>query len=341
MNIGEMNIMNTSSPSSVNVTATTILDPDQFVTGVRGLRSGEVVLSGAALVEGVPNALIYVGPISPTDPGGVYTLTPAFAGQSVTGAMFYGPDTFAFNPSLGAGNIRAVGSYTYADSGVRNHGLLYQGPPSGGGTWTQIDVPSSAVGGKVVENTLAHSTMGDLVVGNYDLQGVPTSGNAFVYNIAKKSWTIFDFGVTAMLTTAYGIWQTKIGGSSYVIVGGTRHGDGVNKGYVVRYDSDTGAFSHLKLYSAMNKPSLITHFEGINATHAGFHLAGQSVHAGGALLASISVKPDGSFSEASWIPFAFQGSVMTTGNTVYENVLMGIYALSGTKGVRSYAATFR
>jgi hypothetical protein len=59
------------------------------------------------------------------------------------------------------------------------------------------------------------------------------------------------------------------------------------------------------------------------------------------LLASISVKPDGSFSEASWIPFAFQGSVMTTGNTVYENVLMGIYALSGTKGVRSYAATFR
>jgi hypothetical protein len=91
----------------------------------------------------------------------------------------------------------------------------------------------------------------------------------------------------------------------------------------------------------MNKPLLITHFEGITATQAGFHLAGQSVHAGGALLASISVKPDGSFSEASWIPFAFQGSVITTGNTVYENVLMGIYALSGTKGVRSYAATFR
>ena len=136
-----------------------------------------------------------------------------------------------------------------------------------------------------------------------------------------------------------------------MIVGGTRHGGGINKGYVVRYDSETGAFSHLKFYSAMNKPSLITHFEGITATQAGFHLAGQSgggglvaglrAHAGPALLASVSVKPDGSFSEASWIPFAFQGSVITTGNTVYENVLMGIYALSGTKGVQSYAATFR
>ena len=260
------------------------------------------------LVEGVQNALIYAGPISPTDSGGIHTLTPVFAGQSVTGATFYGPDTFAFNPSLGAGNIRAVGSYTYADSGGRNHGMLYQGPPSGGGTWTQIDVPSSVVGGKVVENTLAHSTMGDLVVGNYDLKGVPASANAFVYNITKKSWTIFDFDGVAMLTTAYGIWQAKIGDSSYVIVGGARHGGGINKGYVVRYDSETGAFSHLKFYSAMNKPSLITHFEGITATEAGFHLAGQSAHAGMALLASISVKPDGSFSEASWIPFAFRAA---------------------------------
>ena len=197
--------MNTvPSPSSLHVTATTILGPDQFVTGVRGLSSGEVVLSGTAVVEGVQNALIYTGPISPTNPSGVHILTPAFAGQTVTGSAFYGPDTFAFNPSLGAGNIRAVGSYTYADSGGRNHGMLYQGPPSGGGTWTQIDVPSRVVGGKVVENTLAHSTMGDLVVGNYDLQGVPASANAFVYNIAKKSWTIFDFGSTVMLTTACG-----------------------------------------------------------------------------------------------------------------------------------------
>src|SRR5260370_3015400 len=125
-----MNIMKpVPSPSSLHVTATTILGPDQFVTGVRGMRSGEVVLSGTALVDGVQNALIYAGPISPTDSGGVHTLTPVFAGQSVTGATFYGPDTFAFNPSLGAGNIRAVGSYTYADSGGATNAPPHPGPP--------------------------------------------------------------------------------------------------------------------------------------------------------------------------------------------------------------------
>src|SRR5258708_31308289 len=168
-----MNIMNTvPSPSSLHVTATTILGPDQFVTGVRGLRSGEVVLRGTALVEVVQNALIYAGPISPTDSGGVHALTPVFAGQSVTGATFYGPDTFAFNPSLGAGNIRAVGSYTYADSGGRNPGMLYQGPPSRGGTWTHIYVPTRVAGRKGVANNLAPSTMWLLALCNNPLPSV-------------------------------------------------------------------------------------------------------------------------------------------------------------------------
>ena len=55
--------------------------------------------------------------------------------------------------------------------------MIYQGPIDGvGGTWTQIDVPSdgaNVVGGIVIGTTVAdtilHSTMGDLVVGNYDL----------------------------------------------------------------------------------------------------------------------------------------------------------------------------
>ena len=77
--------------------------------------------------------------------------------------------------------MRAVGSYQYAESapGVINHGMIYQGRVDGaGGTWTQIDVPSNGVNvvggvviGTTVEDTILHSTMGDLVVGNYDLVG--------------------------------------------------------------------------------------------------------------------------------------------------------------------------
>jgi hypothetical protein len=321
------------------VSATTILGADQFVTGVRGLAGGDVVLTGTSIVNGVQNAILYVGPIAPTDASGVHTLTPVFPGQSVTGATFYGPDTPLFNPSIGKGNVRAVGSYTYSQSGTRNHGMLYEGPVTGGGTWTPLDVPSNLVGGKTVENTIAHSTMGDLVVGNYDLQGVPASANAFVYDIAKKTWTLFDIGGTANLTTAYGIWQTSSGSCSYIIVGGGRDGAGLNKGLVVHYDSATGVFSNVKFYSALNHPALVTHFEGVTATATGFNLAAGSTN-GMALLASIRVHPDGSFSEATWIPFVYPDSVITTGNTVYENVMMGIYAQSGGAGVQSYAATF-
>jgi hypothetical protein len=319
------------------VSSTTMLGADQFVTGVRGLAGNDVVLTGTSVIDGVQNAMLYAGPISPTASGGVHTLTPVFAGQSVTGATFYGPDTPLFNPAIGRGNVRAVGSYTYAQSATRNHGMLYEGPLSGGGAWTQIDVPSNLVGGKTVENTIAHSTMGDLVVGNYDLQGVPASANAFVYDIVKKTYTLFDIGGT--LTTAYGIWQTSRGGCSYIIVGGGRDGLGLNKGLVVHYDSATCVFSNVKFYSALNHPALVTHFEGITATEGGFNLAAGSSN-GMALLAAIRVHADGRFSEARWIPFVYPGSVLTTGNTVYQNVMMGIYAQSGGAGVQSYAATF-
>lgn len=324
---------------AAGVPSTTILAPNQFVTGVRGTGGDQVVLTGTSVADGVSTALVYVGPLSPTQPGGTHLLPPVFPGQTVTASTYYGPDTPFFNPGIGEGNVRLVGSYQYSESDVRNHGMLYQGPPTGGGTWTQIDVPSGAVGGKIVANTIAHSTMGDLVVGNYDLEGQPASGNAFIYDIARKTWTIFDFGGTDNLTTAYGIWQNGVGGDSYVIVGGTRDGAGLNKGFVVNYNAKTQAFSNLKLYSFLNKPTLITHFEGITATPAGFNLAGLS---GGslALFASITVNPDGSFSDATWIPYAFPGGVLTTGNSIYQNVMMGIYALSGVKGVESYVATF-
>ncbi len=321
------------------VTAATILGADQFVTGVRGLAGDDVVLTGTSIVNGVQNAMLYVGPISPTESGGVHTLTPVFAGQHVTGATFYGPDTPLFNPAIRPGNVRAVGSYTYAQTDTRNHGMLYEGPPAGGGTWTRIDVPSSLVGGRTVENTIAHSTMGDLVVGNYDLQGVPASANAFIYDIVKKTWTLFDIGGTANLTTAYGIWQITPGDHNYIIVGGSRDGTGLNKGLVVDYNAFTGTFAGARFYSAMNLPTLVTHFEGITATATGFNLAAGSSN-GMALLASIRRLTPNGFSEARWIPFVYPDSVVTTGNTVYQNVMLGIYAQSGGAGVQSYAATF-
>ena len=308
------------------------------VTGVRADYEGKVVLTGSQVVDGANLSALYSGPMQDTALGTIYLLTPQFSGQTITGANFYGPNTSIFTPSIGVGNVVAVGSYTYSESDVLNHGMIYRGPIAGGGTWTQIDVPSSAVGGAIVEDTIPHSTMGDLVVGNYDLQGVPASGNAFVYDMATETWTIFDqgFGGTDQLTTAYGIWQNGIDSSSYTIAGGSNHGIGINQAFLVNYDSLTGIFSDLKFYEIDNVPGAISHFEGITAIPGGFNLITQGV--GGASMATVVVNPDGSFGEARWTPVGMPGATSSTGNSVYQDFVMGIYLLSGTTAVPTYTA---
>ncbi|MGE4078807.1 MAG: beta strand repeat-containing protein [Reyranella sp.] len=312
---------------------------DQFpLTGVRGDYDGKVVLTGSHIVNGANLSALYSGPLQDTSLGTMYVVAPEFSGQTITSANFYGPNTSIFTPSIGIGNVMAVGSYVYSESGVHDHGMIYQGPVSGGGTWTQIDVPSSAVGGAIVEDTIPHSVMGDLVVGNYDLQGVPESGNAFIYNMATNSWTIFDqgFGGTDQLTSAYAVWQNGIGSSSYTIAGGSKHGTGINEAFLVNYDSITGIFSDLKFYKINNTPAALSHFEGFSAVPGGLNAYCQSISQ--VAMAFIPVNADGSFGDAHWSDVGMPGAQLTTANSIYQNIGMGVYTLSDSDAVPSYTA---
>jgi hypothetical protein len=322
--------------TAISTPHTTILGTNHIVTGVRAWDGSNVVLTGSAIADNAASAMLYLGPLEPTDSGAIVVLQPAFPGQTVTASTFYGPDTALFTPSIGKGNVRAVGSFQYAESSVRNHGMVYEGPPSGGGGWSQIDVPNSAVDG-TVWNTIPHSTMGGLVVGNYDLEGVPASANAFIYEIATGRWTLFALP-GCDLTTAYGIWQNTRDKNRFTIIGGTRDGRGINRGFVIDYSLQTREFSHLKLYSYLNQPALLTHFEGITEFEGRYNLAGQT--AGAAVFATIDESPDGSYSDASWQAFTYPDAAITTGNTVYQDVLMGLCVTSGSKTAQSYAATF-
>ena len=130
-----------------------ILGAGDIVTGVRGTTNGNVILTGShANGRRPPNTMpfLYQGPLtSAAEDSGFHALTPPFAGFET--GTFYGPDTSTYNPdTIPAGQVRAVGSYRTAGNGVFNHGMIYLGPVSGGGTWTTIDVPadgSNTVGG--------------------------------------------------------------------------------------------------------------------------------------------------------------------------------------------------
>jgi hypothetical protein len=335
------------------------------VTGIRSnsLTMDDVVITSSVASGGVVKAALYAGSLEavPSAPLSSWNaLTPNIEGESVTSSTFYGPNTPLFDPSIGVGNVRAVGSYKYSNSGHPdfNHGMIYQGPVSGcpGGSsscWTQIDANSLVPPGETLKNTIAHSNMGHLVVGDWDTD--LAVGRAFIYDITAATFT--DLNPTgAKSVTAYGIWQNSDG--SYTMTGGSSdiNTGGLDEGWVADYDAVSKQLSHLKMYHFNNQPldSLISHFDGITVTADGYNLTGDFVTTSGTeggFFASVTRLPDGSFSEAEWtsINVAYAGAShvrLTSGNTVLDNHVLGIFSGAVTDPVTpailatlSYVAT--
>lgn len=326
-----------------------------ILTGVRSdswVRDDVVVTASSVLADegGATGAALYQGSLrdlASADSSDWHVLTPEFDGQTVTTSTFYGPNTAIFDPDLGAGNVRAVGSYKYAEdtaSPNSNHGMIYEGPVDGdGGTWTQIDATPLVAPGDTLLNTIAHSTMGDLVVGNYDTR--IATGHAFIYNMEEDEW--YDLNPPGALSlTAYGIWQNGDSDStSYTIAGGYSDLNrlGLDAGYLLDYDSETNTVTNFTTFQYDNQPlgSLISHFDGITGTDDGYHLTGDFVADGATsgFFAEIERKQDGTFSEARWSEITFPGDdvAVTSGNTVVEDTVLGIYVENGEPN--SYVAT--
>jgi hypothetical protein len=345
-----------------------ILQTGDIVTGVRGTTNGNVILTGSAATGSGThtNPFLYRGRLTSAAAGAaVSELTPSFPG--VTSATFYGPDTHFFNATIPSGQVRAVGSYqsSSAPAGVINQGMIYLGPVSGsGGSWTSIAVPADGADtvGHVracpkvhlkcfVMDTIPHSTMGDLVVGDYDLNpsapGGVISANAFIYNMSGHRWTLLDLGGSrSSQTTLYGIWQDGGGKSPiYTLAGGSK-ASGAQRAFLLNYNERTQAFGKPKYFSYGNASVLVTHFEGITAVAGGFHLVAIS----SAQQASMAFVPasvrNGLFGAARWYPanvaassLCPDGCSIVTGNTVYRNQIMGLYIPTDTTAPHTYLAT--
>ncbi len=313
--------------------------PDGYsVTGVRALdASGNMIIAGGTGTS----PFLYSGPLpSSVNPGNTYTsnLVPIINGSAITGtSTFYGPNTPYYNSSIGVGNVLAVGSYKETLTSTYQNGMMYLGPITGStssSNWTSIKVTES-VAGQAVGDTIPHSTMGNLVVGNYNT-AVPSSGQGFIYNISAQSYKKLTFGD---VTSAFGIWQNGGSNSSlYTIVGGytllggdSQIGSKGQLGYIVNYNASTDVFSNFTELSLNNDRSIFTHVEGIDAYAGGFSLATMSVKDGllSAAYAFVPVTANG-FGTASWdvINNNLSGT-STTGDTVIDRSVMGLYTTTG------------
>jgi hypothetical protein len=268
-------------------------------------------------------------------------------------STFYGPNTPIFDTSLGAGNVRAVGTYV---SGNRLHGMMYTGPVGGCANnstscWTSLEATPLLHGDWRLENTVPHSTMGNLVVGNWNTPN--RVGRMFIYDISAVAWTNVN-PTHSLSVTAYGIWQNSDG--TYTIAGGFSdlNNLGIDQGYVVDYDPSNKVqpFSHLMKYqytNPPNPPALISHFDGISGNPDGsYSLTGEYDVNGqkGGFYATVPRLPDGSLGGATWTPinFAYPGIAnvkLTTGDTVIDNYVLGVFigTVSESRTTLSYIAS--
>ena len=269
---------------------TSTLKSGDTVTGVRGSGGSGVVLTGSTTTSsGSQDAFLFRGRLATAAGATVSVLQPPF--RQVTSSTFYGPNTHLFNPrAIPRGDIRAVGSYVSSASrqGVHDQGMLYLGPLSGrGGSWRSIDVPAYGrhVSGHVracprsrrrcfVMDTIAHSTMGNLVVGNYDLKpgvrGGPVSGNAFIYNITTRQWTLIKMhGSLSTKTSLYGIWQDGGPGSPHYTLAGGSSARGLQRAFLISYNERTGAFGRPLSTSTTTGPPRLPTSTGSRPCEAG------------------------------------------------------------------------
>lgn len=343
----------TTNNAIVNgVTYMSFNDPNGGTTSIQGIRgvtdSENVYLAGS--LSGTDGTtvygLIYEGPIANEGKSGNWYQY-AYPGDNVINTSCYGPNN---GPN---GTIQVVGSYKTTES-VENKqgetsnaigamGFLYQGPVNGtGGEWITLHPHDDHT-----LNCYAHSTMGGLVVGCYDVRHT-TNGHSFIYDIATK--VCVEFKVEgSFITSVYGIWHN--GGNSYTLAGGyTVVEDGTVQGFIADYDSATKKTSNLKGYThpRANGKSSMTHFQGITgATGNGYNLpAGWvGINEDGIEHASFVHIPrntDGTFGDATWVDLIYPSSTgsnkkcITLATSADKNNITGIYI----DGAASPSVTF-
>lgn len=238
-------------------------------------------------------------------------------GRTVVSTNLYGPMI------IDEDHVRIVGNYTTEESGGRALGCMYEGHINGSGKWTTLTPSDETI------NTIAHSTMGDLVVGNYDTRLI--QGKAFIYDVVKKVYHDLT-KPKALSITAYGIWHNK--DHHYTIAGGftTR---GLNAAYLVDWNNKTQTLSNWREYQYQSKrcTAKITHFDGITTDNdGGYNLTGDAVLSNGDEVAFFVNYNDDVFQEEIKVPC----STSTSGNSVYKTKVIGVYKLENSETVNGY-----
>ncbi|MGU3494923.1 autotransporter domain-containing protein [Xanthobacteraceae bacterium A53D] len=231
-----------------------------------------------------------------------------------------------YGPSFGnmGGVLRTVGSYITTASQPYDLSYLYDAAAAPGGQITSLAYPSGA---DPTLYTIAHSTFGDRVVGNYDTR--LATGNAFIYSISAGTY-VTNNKPGAVSTTAYGVYGDMIaGGYANVGPGG---GIGFEHGYLYNTTTD--------IWTTYDHPgAIITHLEGITgAGRSGeYNMVADWVTADGVVHAGV-LHVD-ALGIPTWHEINIPGATLVSSNSAYGDTVIGIYLLPGSSTPNGFVAT--
>ncbi len=287
-----------------------------FLTGIRGNTIvGNYVVPGTTATGG----LLY------------NTMTNQWSAMPVATANGVNyPDAIGsspYGPSFGnqGGVLRTVGSYITTASSPYDLSYLYDAAAAPGQQLTGLAYPSAS--GNPTLFTIAHSTFGDTVIGNYDTQ--LATGNAMIYTISTGTYATNN-KPGAVSTTAYGVYGNMIaGGYANVGPGG---GIGFEHGYLYNTTTDT--------WRTYDHPdAIVTHLEGITGAGrtgeynmvADWVTPDLKVHAGVLHVDALGIP--------TWYEIDIPGAELVSSNSAYGDTVVGIYLLPGSSVPNGYVAT--
>lgn len=304
-------------------------------------------------------AFIYKGPVTG---GGTWYGNfnyPSTTNATVTGTFFYGPTSAS---ASGLSNIQdpdnffqAVGDYETVQGGGTQYGLLFQGYLNGTGTWSTLNPESlilNPTAGNGVFGTIAHSTMGGLVVGNFNTDDQPNRFRAFVYTIATDTYAELSYAdetgavVQGVSITAYCIWHNT-GTTTYSIAGGIGKA-GVEDGFIVDWNSATSTAYNWRKFHHQN--STITHFQGMWPDFAnqgvGYSFSANWVslltgeRGTSFVYVSNITSPDRTTNNVNYYDYHYPNTINNSANSVYYNNTIAFFELENEIYAHGFVAQF-
>ncbi|MFG1400259.1 autotransporter domain-containing protein, partial [Xanthobacter sp. VTT E-85237] len=286
-----------------------------FLTGIRGNTIvGNYVVPGTTATGGLAYNTVT----------GQWSAMPVATANGVNypGAIGSSP----YGPSFGnpGGVLRTVGSYITAASSPYDLSYLYDAAAAPGQQLTGLAYPSAP--GNQTLFTIAHSTFGNQVVGDYDTR--LATGNAMIYTISTGTYTTNNKPGAAS-TTAYGVYGNMIAGGYFDVPGG---GIGAEHGYL--YNQTTGTWA-----SYDHPGAVITHLEGITgAGRSGeYNMVADWVTVDGVVHAGV-LHVD-ALGIPTWYEINIPGASLVSSNSAYGDTVVGIYLTPGSTTPNGYVAT--